>query len=745
MYLRGIIKYALMKRISVFILVFLTFCGIKAQNLDLKDITKSLYSPEMMAVITPLNDGQHYARVSDDHKAINIYNFKDGSEAGELFNIATSRGCDNFKAIDGFILSPDESRILLQTKSHRIYRNSFTAEYYLYEVKNKKAVPLSEGGPQQAPLFSPDGNMVAFVRANNIFLVKLLYNNSESQITTDGETGKILNGIPDWVNEEEFTVTRSFDFSADSKMLAWVRYDESDVPTATLPQYLIPSGSEEYATEPGSYSYKYPVAGAPNSRVSVYTFDIKSRVGRKADMPLAADDYIPRLKFSDNPDKLLVVTLNRQQNRMDIYGVNPRSSLCKMLIREESKQYIDEQSYRDMAFYPGHIVLQSDRDGYNHLYLYDLNGTLVRQVTRGDWEVTRLGGWDQKNDIFYYTSNEGNPLQTAIYKIDAKGKKTRLTPREGTNGAQFSKNYDYLINIWSNLTTPPIISILDKNGKETAVLTDNSYLKELLTRIEMPRKELFSFTTSGGTQLNGWMVKPANFSENKRYPVIMFQYSGPGSQQVKDSWSIGMYSGGMWECYLAQKGFIVACVDGRGTGGRGREFGKCNYMSLGTVEPQDQVAAAQYLGSLPYVNKERIGIWGWSYGGYNTLMAMSQGTPVFRAGVAVAPPTDWRFYDSVYSERYMRTPKENKEGYDAAAPIRHVDKLSGKLLLVHGTADDNVHFTNTIKYIDALVKGGKDYELQLYPDCNHSIYYGSNTRYHLFNKICDFFSQNLKD
>ena len=708
------------------------------------DAMLSGYWPQTYAAIQPMADGEHFARMSSDRKMILMGSFKDGEIVDTLFDASTTRGFDK-KSIDGYQFSPDESRILLQTNTRGIYRNSYTAEHYIFSRKNKKATPLSENGAQQVPKFSPDGTMIAFVRDNNIFLVKLLFENSESQITTDGAPGRIINGIPDWVNEEEFVTNCSYDFSADSKVLAYIKYDESDVMMYDMPMYL-PTGRPNVAMEPycAPYSFKYPVAGAANSKLSVHSFEIKSRVTRQLDVPLAEEGYIPRIKFTKEGNTLAVITLNRHQSVMDIFAVNPLSGTSKRILREESDTYINEQAYTGIEFFDGHFVFQSERSGYNHLYLYTTGGELVRPITTGDYEVKKFYGWDRKKNEFYYLSNEGSPLRDNIYKVNAKGKKTRLTTKEGTNSAVFSSTLKYYINTFSNINTPHIVTTNSNSGKEIKTLVENSSLQEKLAKFDMPTKEFFSFTTTDGTQLNGWMIKPTDFDATKQYPVVMFQYSGPYSQQVNDSWYIGNYGNAMFESYMASEGFIMVCVDGRGTGGRGTKFGKCTYLQIGKYEPHDQVEAAKYLGSLPYVDKDNIGIWGWSFGGYNTIMSMSQSEPVFKAGVAVAAPTDWRFYDTVYTERYMRTPKENKEGYDNGSAVVNAAKLNGHLLLIHGTADDNVHLRNMVRYSHELTQAGKEFEMAIYADSNHSIYHGGNTRFHLFSRIAKFFIENLK-
>ncbi|MBQ5888354.1 MAG: S9 family peptidase [Bacteroidaceae bacterium] len=734
-----------MKHLFSFItLLVMSVSAFAGDKVTLNDVMHGGYWPQTYAAIKPMADGEHFARMSDDRSMILKGSFKNGAIVDTLFNAATARGFEQ-QYIDGYQFSPNEQLILLQTKTKDIYRNSFTAEHYIYNCKNNKAEPLSHNGAQQVPKFSPDGTMIAFVRDNNIFLVKLMFDNAESQITTDGEFRKIINGIPDWVNEEEFMNNCSYDFSADSKMIAYIKYDESEVMMYDMPMY-IPTGAPntEYDDFCEPYSFKYPVAGAANSKISVHSYDIKSRVTRQLNVNIPEEGYIPRIKFTKNPDVLAVLTLNRHQSIMDIQAVNPRSGSSKTILREESNTYLNEQVYAGIEFYDKYFVLQSERSGYNHLYLYTIDGVLVRPITKGNFEVKHFYGWDSKKNEFYYSSNEGSPLCESIYKVNAKGKKSALTAKKGTSNAVFSNGMKYFINTYSDMNTPHIVTTNDNNGKVIKTLIDNKNLKQRLAKFDMPTKEFFTFKTTDGVELNGWMVKPADFDASKQYPVVMFQYSGPYSQQVHDSWYIGNYGNAMFESYMAGEGFIMVCVDGRGTGGRGTEFGKCTYLNIGKYEPADQVEAAKYLGSLPYVDKNNIGIWGWSFGGYNTLMSMSQDEAVFKAGVAVAAPTDWRFYDTVYTERYMRTPKENKEGYDAGSAIVNVNKLSGHLLLIHGTADDNVHLRNMIRYAHALTQANKKFEMALYPDSNHSIYYGRNTRYHLFEKIAEFFKANLK-
>ena len=714
-----------------------------ADGLSLQELCNGEYAPKYINGVNALNDGETYSRLSDDHRQIITYSFKDGRQKDVLFDVATARNV-KLESIDGYIMSPDEKKMLIQTETRPIYRRSFTAVYYLYDIANRTLAPLSDNGPQQSPKFSPDGNLVAFVRDNNLFLVKLLFNNSESQVTKDGKPNAVINGIPDWVNEEEFGSNRSFDFNADNTMIAWIRYDESQVSTFSFPWY---KGShpakEEYAEYPGRYEYKYPMAGTANSTVSVQTFDIKARVIRTMKLPITADSYIPRIQFTNDPSKLAVFTLNRHQDCLEVYMANPRSTECKKILRDEVDKYINENVFHNLSFCADRFVLTSERDGYNHLYLYDLNGTLVKKVTDDGLIVRNFYGYDAAEGYFYFSANRADdPLHKAIYKSNGKGNAEKISTQEGDHNAIFSKNLKYYMDIYSNIRTPYRFSLCNRNGKTLKVLEDNSELISKLSEKSIGEREFFQFTTGEGIQLNGYMVKPMAFNPGKKYPVIMFQYSGPGSQQVTDSWATGNMGGTLYEQYLAQQGFICVCVDGRGTGGRGADFEKCTYLNLGLLEAKDQVETALYLSTLPYVDSQHIGIWGWSYGGFNTLMSMSEGRAVFAAGVAVAPPTCWRYYDTVYTERFMRTPQENAAGYDRS-PISQAEHLSGKLLICHGTADDNVHFRNSMEYAEALVQAGKPFMMLPYNNRNHNIT-GGNTRTHLFTSITDFFRENLQ-
>lgn len=710
--------------------------------LSLKSITGGEFYAHGIYGVNPLADGESYSQLVDG-KRIVVSSFKTGEQTGVLFDADNTKGKVKVSRIDGYIMSPNQKNILLRTQTQNIYRHSATAVYYIYNVQNRTLAPLSDGGPQECPLWSPDGNMVGFVREGNLFLVKLLFDNAEVQITKDGKFNSIINGKADWVYEEEFVTNRSFDFNADATMLAWIRYDESQVPLFSFPMYkgMLPE-MKENAEYPGAYEYKYPIAGQPNSKVSVHTFDIKSRATREVKVPLEAEGYIPRIAFSSDPDKLLILTQNRHQDNLQVWVANPRSTECRCIVTDEVKPYVADKTYTLFKTIKDGFILMSERSGFAHLYQYNLLGTLKREIGKGQDIITDFYGYDEKTGTYYYQAQDGGPLRTGVYKCDAKGKVTSISTEPGQNSAIFSGNFKQLMLTHHSAATPPTYTLRNDKGKVQKTLQDNAALKQKIDGMNLAKIEFFQFQTQDGVDLNGIMVKPADFDANKKYPVILFQYSGPGSQQVLDSWYAGNCSAALLERYMAQEGFVSVIVDGRGTGGRGAEFEKQTYLKLGQLESHDQVETAIYLSKLPWVDAKHIGIWGWSFGGFNTLMSMSEGRPVFYAGVAVAPPTSWRYYDTVYTERFMRTPKENQEGYDCS-PITRAKNLSGSLLIIHGLADDNVHFRNVAEYTEALVHADKDFRQLTYTNRNHSIY-GGNTRNHLYRQLINHFKQSMK-
>lgn len=734
-----------MKRLFLTITALLMFVATMSAGgkLTLPDITSGKFAAKTVNGINPIEGTDTYARISQDGERVVCCSFKTGKELSVLFDVKNTMGC-KIDGFDDYVLSPDGKRMLIQTKTERIYRRSFKADFYIYNIESRRLDRLSDGDKQQIPTWSPDGQQVAFVRGGNIFLVKLLYDNAEIQVTKDGKFNEVINGLPDWVNEEEFGFNSALTFNADGTMICWIRYDESKVKTYSLEMYKgMKPAKEEYDTYPGFYSYKYPKAGEDNSTVSAWSYDIKSHKINRLQVPLDADGYMPRIKPTNDPMRIVVYTMNRHQDDLCLYAVNPRSTVAQLIIKEHVDKYVREEAMEGVKFVGDKILLPSDRSGYTKLYIYNMNGQLQRTIGDGNYDITSVYGYDPKTGDVYYQAAALGATDRQVYVTHKNGKTVRLTDREGWNTAFFSGDFQYFVNTWSDYNTPYVFTTRTRDGKLINTIEDNKAVKQLVSDYGFCKREPFSFTTSEGVVLNGWMVKPKDFDANKKYPVIMHQYSGPGSQQVTNSWSAGsMGQGGAFDSYLAQEGFIVVSVDGRGTGGRGSEFEKCTYLNLGNLESKDQVETALYVGSLPYVDKDRIGIWGWSYGGFNTLMSMSEGRGVFRAGVAIAPPTNWKYYDSVYTERYMRTPKENPDGY-ATNPIERAPKLHGALLICHGTADDNVHPQNTYEYSEALVQADKDFRELFYINRNHSIF-GGNTRNHLLRQVAQFFKTELK-
>lgn len=723
------------KAFSILLLLFyVTF--VKADLLH--DIVDGEFRAKTPASLRSMNDGEHFTQLMNG-KAIVKFNYKTGLAVDTLLDIAKLKDAPLNK-ITGYSFSPDEQKILIYTNPAYRYRRTFTAQYYIYDVAGKTFSLLSDKGEQEVPLFSPDGVSVAFARKNNLYL-KNLAQNTEIQITTDGEFNKIINGTPDWVYEEEFGITRYFVFSPDSKFLAYVKFDETDVPMFSMMRYLDDNLPEnQLLLYPTVETFKYPKAGQKNSIVSVWMYNTASRNNQKINLATSETDfYIPRLKWTRETDKLAVFLLNRHQNKLDMLFTNTADTRTTLMFTDTDKYYVDYENIDDIDFQKDNksFVYVSERDGYRHAYLFDIKGKLIKQITKGAWDITKVYGYDETAKKLYYQSAELSPMRRDIYSIDIKGNKKRLAEGDGTHDASFSNNYAYFIDNFSSTSIPNVVNLRDNRGKIVREILNNQKLLEKFTEKKFPKKEFFSFTTSEGVTLNGWLLKPQTCTENTKYPLLMVQYSGPNSQQALDRWGVD------WEYFLSTQGYAVACVDGRGTGARGEEFRKCTYQQLGVLETKDQTEAAKYLGTLPFVDKDRIGIWGWSYGGFMTLNAMSADEKVFKAGIAVAPVTDWRFYNSAYTERFMRTPQENPKGYDAGSPMKKVEKLQGNLLLIHGTADDNVHVQNTMVYLDKLTDAGKQIQLYTYTDKNHSIL-GKETRRHLYDKKFEFLEKYLK-
>ena len=724
-------------------LILATTMGVAAEGkISIQDINSGVFAAKKVGGMRAMPNGETYSRISDDRTKIIACYYKNGQQASVLFDINNTVG-EKVKAFDDYILSPDGTKMLIKTETKQVYRRSSKARYYVYNIANKRMRLLSDNSDVQNPVWSNDGNLIAFVRNNNIWVSKLLFDGAESQITKDGELNKVINGIPDWVNEEEFASSNSLCFNADGTMICWIKYEEANV--KEYPLQLFKGMSPSYdalSTYPGEYTYKYPKAGEDNSKVSAWSYDIKSHVARKFELPLDAEGYIPRIIPTANANSILLVTLNRHQDDMRIYSANPRSSVCQMIVENKSSKYVKEESFTDMKVTDNYILIPCDKGENITLNVYTIAGALKRSVSVPNKDITETYGIDQKTGDVYFQAASPTPKDRQVFVSRANGKIECLTPEAGTAAAQFSENYKYFLKTWSDADTPYKFSVCNGQGKDIKVMEDNASLKSKLRNYPITKKEFFTFKTSEGVQLEGWMIRPADFDASKKYPVIMHQYSGPGSQQVVNSWGIGsMGNGGMYDYLLAEKGFIVVTVDGRGTGYRGTAFEKCIYQRMGDLESKDQVETALWLGQQSFVDKNRIAIWGWSFGGFNTLMAMSDGRPVFCCGVAIAAPTDWRFYDTIYTERYMRTPKENSAGYDIN-PKNRVSNLHGALLLVHGLADDNVHPQNAFEYSEAMVQADKDFKELIYTNRNHGIH-GGNTRNHLLRQVTNWFVEHM--
>ncbi|OIP84150.1 MAG: S9 family peptidase [Porphyromonadaceae bacterium CG2_30_38_12] len=676
--------------------------------------------------------GEHYTLLVNG-TAIVKYNYKTGATVDTLFSVYATKKCP-FKKISGYELSPNEQKLMVYNEVSYRYRRTFLANYYVYDLKRKELEPLSDLGAQQVPLFSPDSRYIAFARGGNLFLKKLEFH-TEIAITKDGEEGKIQNGTPDWVYEEEFEATRHFAWSTDSKLLAFTKFNETEVPEFSFQTFL--NNNNELLAYPQFVHFKYPRAGENNSKVSVCVYDDFNKTTRVMKIAEPDEDYyVPRIKWTNMPNQLAIFKLNRNQNRLDMIFADPRSTISKLILREESKQYVGYENIDYIQFTSDNQYFfgVSETDNYRHLYQYRITGQIYKQLTKGKWDLTDFYGYDEAKKLLYYQSAEVSPLQRQVYALDSKGKKLALTTSKGTHAATFNSTFSLFTDNASSLTQPNKLTLCTNTGAVLRTIANNDALLKSLDTLAI--KSFFSFQTSENIVLNGWMLKPADFDASKKYPVLQVQYSGPNSQQVLDKWNVN------WEYYLASKGYVIVCVDGRGTGARGTAFRHCTYQQLGKLEAADQIETARYLAKQSYIDKDRIGIWGSSYGGYMTLMSMSSGEPIFKAGIAVAPVTDWKLYNTAYTERFMRRPQENFDGYKQASALEVASKLNGTLLLVHGTADDNVHLQNTLLYIDKLVKANKQVEIQLYTDKNHSIL-GEQTRRHLYTRMSEFLFQNL--
>lgn len=718
---------------AIFCLFFLHFSSIAqtdTKKITLEDIwLKGTFRPGFIQEIRSMKDGEHYCILEDN--SIKNYAYKDGKLQSTILDASKIKltAVDKFE-IDDYQFNNTETKILISINTEPIYRHSSVSDFYIYDLKTAAITELSKGGKIRLAEFSPDGSLIAFLRDNNLF-IKNLVDNTEKQITMDGKINNIIYGSTDWVYEEEFGFTKAFFWSVDGKKLAYYRFDESKVKEYTMQMY-----GDLY---PEQYNYKYPKAGEDNSVVSIHTYDVASGKIMKMDIGAETNQYIPRIKWTLENNTLAILSMNRLQNKLEILLNNAIDGSSKLIYTENNKYYIDIND--DLHFLSNNqFIMSSEKDGYNHIYLYDLNGKLIKQLTSGKWDVVEVKGVDEKNKTIYFQSSESGAINKDLCAIKFDGsKKQILSIKKGSNDADFSNNFKYYISTFSDGNTPSVYTINASNGKELVSLEKNEKLAETLKNYGFAKKEFSTLKTENGVELNYWIIKPQNFDANRKYPLLMYVYGGPGHNTVTNSYG---YSDLSWFEMLAQKGYIVVSVDNRGTGFRGEEFKKCTYKELGKLETEDQIGAAKYFGAQSYIDKDRIGIFGWSYGGFMSTLCMTKGADYFKAGIAVAPVTNWRYYDNIYTERFMRTPQENASGYDDNSPINHVKKLKGKYLLVHGTGDDNVHVQNSMDLISALVNANKQFEMQFYPNKNHSIY-GGYTRFHLYKRMTDFILNNL--
>lgn len=678
--------------------------------------------------IRSLPDGEHYTMMTKGHNAIVRYSFATGQVVDTLFATNNAREC-SFDRFDDYDISPDGRHILLYTEQESIYRRSSKAVAHHFDVRRRLVKPLSDQqGKVMIPTFSPDGRMVAFVRDNNIYIKKFDFD-TEVAVTTDGKRNEVINGATDWVYEEEFSTTNQLSWSEDGAFLAFVKTDERTVPEFRMQIYA----NQLY---PSDYVYKYPKAGQPNSRVSVHIYNVGDRSQKRVAIPESDSYYIPRISYIGREHTLAVMTLNRRQNHFRMIYVNSKTLIPKTIMEEQSQTYVDSEHIQSLRFTSEGYAYLSERSGWTHIYLMSDGGQLVRPITRGQWDVTEFYGVDNKGNAYYQAADQ-SPTRRNIYRVDSKGNNVRLGAGEGTNRATFAEGFRYYVGSYSALNEPMSTAIYRTDGnKVLRTLEDNSRLRNELKAYRFAHKELTTIRTASGLELNAWLVKPHDFDPSKRYPVLMVQYSGPNSQLVLDEFRFG------WEYYLASQGIVVACVDGRGTGARGEAWRKGTYLRLGVQESADQVAAAKALGKLPWVDEARIGIWGWSFGGYNTLMSLIHGSGTFRLGIAVAPVTDWRYYDTIYTERFMRTPAENPAGYAESSVLEHAHKLQGRLLLIHGSADDNVHVQNSMDLSNRLIEAGIAYDMAIYPDQDHSIRAGG-ANLHIYRRMAQYLHDHL--
>lgn len=723
-----------MKKLLV-LFVLLTTINVAQNKITVEDIwLKYSFMPASPDGYNAMNDGVHYTDLEQVGESYDLvkYEIKSGKKIGVLVKGEDVKFNGKSISLGGYSFSPDESKILLTTESEHIYRRSAKSVNFIFDIKQKKVIELSSNGKQMFPTFSPDCKKVAFVRDNNLF-IKNLETLEETKVTTDGEYNKIKNGWADWVYEEEFSKANYFEWSSNGTYLAYMKFNETDVKEYSMDMY-------NGALYPDKTTFKYPKAGENNSIVSVHVYEVNTGKTITADIGAEKDIYIPRITWTNNDASLCIQRMNRLQNKIELLYANAKDGSSKVILTEEAKTYIDVTDYLTFLSDNSGFIWCSEMDEFNHLYYYSNEGKLINQITKGNWDVIEFKGYDSKTKTLFYTSTERGAINRDLFsvKLNGGGKKM-LSTAEGFTDADFTNGFKYYVSSYSNANTPTVYELHTADGKLIKILEDNAKLKEKIKSYTVSQKTFFTFKTSENVELNGFMIKPHNFDPNKKYPVYMFAYNGPGSNECNNSWESFEY---WWHQLLAQEGYMVVCVDGRGTLGRGRQFKHCTYLQLGKLETIDQIEAAKYLGTLPYVDKSRIGFQGWSYGGYMASLLISKGADYFKAAIAVAPVTNWKYYDNIYTERFLRKPADNKSGYEDNSPVNFVKQIKGKFLLIHGSADDNVHYQNSMEMAKALVMHNIPFEFMTYPNKNHGIY-GGNTRLHLFNKMLNFVKTNL--
>lgn len=722
--------------IILFSLLATSFSVAYSSPLTVKDYCAPGFSaPKSVKEMTPLADGESYAAISEDGKSIETFSYKTGKKTGVLFSISGVKGDIKIPEFDGYEISDNGRKILLWNNVNKIYRHSFTADYYVYDTMRSTLAKVSENGPQRNATMSHDGRLVAYTRENNIYVSNIDYK-TDIAVTKDGAVNQVINGSPDWGYEEEFSVVNTMRWSADDSVLAFIRFDESNVPTYSFDDYRSYCSSDPLGDPyPAQYKYKYPLAGYPNSVVSVHAYNVDNRVVKKMDLPISETDYVPSMEFDGNGERLMVMILNRDQNNLRLFSVSPASTVGKQILTETSEAWLSPKAYQMVKYGKTSFVIGSDRSGYRHLYQYDYNGTLKRQITKGEFYVTDYYGADPRTGIHYMQTTSLGSINRNVASVDAKGVLRLMNKEEGTASARFSKNFAYYLLSYSNATLPTQYRLYNIKGAKLADVELNSAYAQKYA--EAPKMEFLKVKNAVGEEMDAYIIKPSDFDPSKKYPLLMTQYNGPESQEVKNQWKMG----GMY--YFASQGYVVACVDGRGSGFRNTAWTYSVYKQLGILEAQDQIAGANYFASLPYIDSSRVACFGWSYGGYMTLMELgSKGSP-FKAGVAMAPVTDWRFYDSIYTERYMLTPGQNTSGYEKSSALAYTGNVDARLLIMSGTSDDNVHFYNTLKYVSKLNSEGGIFDMMAYAGFEHSLGM-CNAREQLYRKVLDFLNLNLK-